>query len=132
MTRLILPTVLAFILFPFVVEMVIVAGLDRTDQNPFLSGMSDELWSEHNKEIQEDFKVAQAAEPSIDFANFCKKYAEGTATTKAMIKHASTLEPKQFWPEVLGKDSKSAVEIVRREREDLSSVDVIADGYVFA
>eukprot|EP00511_Aplanochytrium_stocchinoi_P006399 CAMPEP_0204825748 /NCGR_PEP_ID=MMETSP1346-20131115/3560_1 /ASSEMBLY_ACC=CAM_ASM_000771 /TAXON_ID=215587 /ORGANISM="Aplanochytrium stocchinoi, Strain GSBS06" /LENGTH=137 /DNA_ID=CAMNT_0051953471 /DNA_START=258 /DNA_END=671 /DNA_ORIENTATION=+ len=108
--------------------MVVVEGLDRTGRNPYLQGMSDMLWSEHTKELQDKFKEAQSQDSSLTFKDFCRKYADGTAYTQAMEKNANSKTPKTLWPATLGLPGTEAVNVIKQERDDLSSVDIIPEG----
>jgi hypothetical protein len=62
--------------------MVLVRGLDRTDDNDALIDMPDDLWRQHVDEIQRDFMTLPQG--TITFKDFCYRYFNGDSTTNAM------------------------------------------------
>lgn len=62
--------------------MVLVRGLDRTDDNESLFGMPDDLWKQHVDEIQREFSLLP--EGSLGFRQFCYLYYTKEKTTLAM------------------------------------------------
>lgn len=67
---------------------MIVPGLDRTDDNPFLLGMADELWQRHTQEIQSEISKTEAAGNAVNFTTFCRDYFTGEKKTAAMLEYA--------------------------------------------
>ncbi len=63
--------------------MVLVRGLDRTDDNESLFGMPDDLWREHTEEIRSEFDLL-SVENKVTFKEFCMRYFTGERTTQAM------------------------------------------------
>ena len=62
--------------------MVLVRGLDRTEDNEALFGMPDNLWKQHVDEIQREFHLLPQGE--IGFREFCLKYYTKEKITQAM------------------------------------------------
>ena len=52
--------------------MVVVKGLDRLD-GTLLSGMSDELWQKHTKQLMEMWESEQERDPATRFDEYCAK-----------------------------------------------------------
>jgi len=52
--------------------MVVVKGLDRLD-GTLLSGMSDELWQKHTKQLMEMWERERERDPATRFDEYCAK-----------------------------------------------------------
>ncbi len=74
--------------------MVVVVGLDRTDESPGLQGMDDDLWSRHTSEVLQAFTTAQNGGDCVSFKEFCKGYSDGSRSTRAM--RELTLRQKNY------------------------------------
>lgn len=75
--------------------MVVIEGLDRTDNVKYLSDMGDELWKEHTTELTEEYEKEKMKGTNKTFKDFCKDYATGVKISKAMLKNKKLQESKE-------------------------------------